>query len=745
MRVFLFFTMNKPVDDNNNPVFYIPASVPPERSIPSASAELTESSTCTESAERSETPVLPVSPDLTEQTRGKPIRILDSALRNQIAAGEVVERPASVVKELVENSLDAGSTLVEVTLENGGQTLIRVRDNGHGIPSDELELAVTRHATSKISGMNDLWRITSFGFRGEALPSIASVARFRMDSIFRVSPTDLRGSEADRIAVLPEASFIQLEQGHIIARGPSGLHRGTVVEVRDLFATLPARLKFLKTPATEQKRAQDFLARLTLARCDVSFVFQAGGRTIFHFPAQQSLTNRLAQIWPKGLTEGLRAFDFERNGLRVHGLAALPERSQARPDHIFLYVNGRAVSDRLLLRAVREAYTGRLLSKEYPRVVLFLELPPGEVDVNVHPAKTEVRFRDERAVFSVVSRGVHSAIEPIFPSLSASPAEEERGTGENAPPEASPHPPGFWGEADRERIVRRQPSESGHSTTSRQETPAAFADEVRVISDGLAEAASFYMMPEQPSPVQARKTTGEQATFPSVTCPVRLSDMEDAENGKSLTPEFLNGNRVRIGPYLYLGQMAATYLILLEQNTSSCDAPNTGNSARNQRLVLLDQHAAHERILVSRLHGDVFSEQQRPLMLPLELILHPVERERLEDLWEVLRSLGFSLSVSEHTLRVEAVPYMLERRTAGEVLREVLDGRKDEKAGIDALRASIACKAAIRAGDHLSPDEAASLIAQWLLVEKRDFCPHGRPCILAWDVNELARMFKRKT
>lgn len=725
MRLLPVSTMNKPADEDNHTPVSAPAPVPPGLPVPSLSGKVPEFSE---------------SPAAAGQTRGKPIRLLDSALRNQIAAGEVVERPASVVKELVENSLDAGATLVEVTLENGGQTLIRVRDNGHGIPSDELKLAVTRHATSKISDMNDLWRITSFGFRGEALPSIASVARFRMDSAFQAASPDTHGPETDRIGVLPEASFIELEHGRVIATGPSGLHRGTVVEVRDLFAKLPARLKFLKTPATEQKRAQEFLTRLTLARCDVSFVFRTGERNVFHFPAQQSLKHRLAQIWPRGLTEGLRAFDFERNGLRVHGLAARPERSQARSDHIFLYVNGRAVSDRLLLRAVREAYTGRLLSKEYPRVVLFLELPPGEVDVNVHPAKTEVRFRDERAVFSVVSRGVCSAIEPLFHPFSASPLEEEKPADALPLPEAMSHPPGFWGEADRERIVRRQPPESRYGATDRPEAPAAFADE-QIFSGGLAETAAFYTVQEQNPPTPAGKTGGEQVPLPGVVCSARISGTEAPESVTNEVPEFLAGNLVRIGPYLYLGQMAATYLILLEQNTTPSAA---GSSARNQRLVLLDQHAAHERVLLSRLHEGAFSESHRPLVMPLELILHPVERQRLEELWEVLRSLGFSLSVSETILRVEAVPDLLERRAAEEVLREVLDGRKDEKAGIDALRASIACRAAIRAGDHLAPDEAASLIAQWLLVENRDFCPHGRPCTLTWDVNELARMFKRK-
>ena len=380
------------------------------------------------------------------------IRLLPPELRNQIAAGEVVERPASVVKELVENSLDAGATRVDVFLENGGQSCIRVQDDGAGIAPGELELAVTRHATSKIASMDDLEHIASYGFRGEALPSIASVARFSMESA--VTGAD-GGTEASRIVV---------EFGRLLAVEPSALHRGTIVEVRDLFTNIPARLKFLKTPATELKRAQDWLVRLALARCDVGFTLRAGEREALRFLPGQSLRDRLALLWPRLVVEALRPFDAERHGIRARGLAALPSVSQQRGDRILLYVNGRSVSDKRLLAAVREAYKGRITSRDYPQVVLFVDMPPDMVDVNVHPAKSEVRFRDESSVFSAVLHAVQGALVSDVESVldAAREADDARPVAAQSRlwDDLPPRPQGFWGSADAAPLMRHAEDET---------------------------------------------------------------------------------------------------------------------------------------------------------------------------------------------------------------------------------------------------------------------------------------------
>lgn len=650
----------------------------------------------------------------------KGIRLLSPELRNQIAAGEVVERPASVVKELVENSLDAGATLVEIALENGGQSLIRVRDNGGGIPASELELAVTRHATSKITSMDDLWNIHSFGFRGEALPSIASVSSFRMESAFQPAP----GQAA-------EAAFIQMDHGVLSQQGPSGLHKGTVVEVRDLFASVPARLKFLKAPATELKRAQELLIRLALIHTQAGFVFLAGTREVLRLPAGQSLLERLSVIWPEAVTETLLPFDRTTNGIRVHGLTSPPGQAQPRGDRMLLYVNGRAVNDKLILRAVREAYKGRLLSKEYPQIILFMELPPEEVDVNVHPAKIEVRFRDERPVFGAVLHAVEEAVLRVLPaSAPATPAPEET--------PFRPRPLGFWGEADRERILR--PDDRPSTPEEAEYVPAPPAPEPEPQPDPSAlygDAGLPWDAPEEPPASSLR-----EAARPFEPERVRPPQRETAAPARAPEPqqppqppiERLEEGHVRVGPYVYMGQIGGTYLLLRD----------TRNSRENASLLILDQHAAHERVLVSRLQAGGFSGMSQPLVLPLEYTLHPAERERLEEFHDSLTALGFTLALRDQgtcaVLEVRAVPPLLERAAAGEFIREVLAGRKED---LHSLWATMACKAAIKAGDALAPDEAVNLIAQWLVTEDRQFCPHGRPCVLQWGTADLDRMFKR--
>ncbi len=702
------------------------------------------------------------------------IRLLPPELRNQIAAGEVVERPASVLKELVENSLDAQAGQIDVCLENGGQSRISVQDDGSGIPAEDLELAVTRHATSKIACLEDLERILSYGFRGEALPSIASVSRF--------SITSAHAGEDGNVT----AHRVEVEHGLLKSSGPAALHRGTLVEVCDLFSNIPARLKFLKTPSTEFKRAQDWLARLALTRPEVGFSLHSGEREALRFLPGQTLAGRLAILWPRLVVDALRPFDGQRHGIRAHGLAALPNVSQPRGDRILLYVNGRSVTDKRLLAAVREAYKGRMTSRDYPQIVLFVEMDPAEVDVNVHPAKSEVRFRDESAVFSAVLHAVQAALVTSFDVADA--AWHDAGaaaTGEavHAAAEstgAGSRPLGFWGRLDNPPLVARperddlvdegqwqatasstaaatapaavyaqNPSHSsgqmdgpasryGHNQGWEHESQPPTGPEHGALSFGAAAHgqahtgeqpgdAGVFVRPEgtnadHGSMAEDGATYGagpDAGSFGADAAAYTAAPYADSESGRDRQP-------LRVENVEYLGQVADTYLVLRD---------------RAGALLLLDQHAAHERILYARMRRGGFAGSGQLLALPLEMPLHAAERERLFELRPTLESLGFVLETSGSGLEVRGMPPVLSRAEARDFLREALAGRKDDLAD---MFISMSCKAAIKAGQRLTDDEAAGLLRQWLATDDREYCPHGRPCILRWDAMELEKLFKRR-
>lgn len=624
-----------------------------------------------------------------------------------------MERPASVLKELVENSLDAGARAVDVRLDNGGQSLIRVQDDGCGIPAAELELAITRHATSKITALEDLEHVRSYGFRGEALPSIASVSRLRLVSA-------AAGAEV--------AHALEVEHGHVTASSPAALHRGTLVEVRDLFANVPARLKFLKSPATEFRRAQDWLSRLALARTEAAFTLSAGEREVLRFLPAQDLRGRLGVIWPGSLVRELLPFDAERHGIRCHGLAAPAGMRQQRADRVLLYVNGRAVTDKRLFAAVREAYKGRLISREYPLAALFLELPPEEVDVNVHPAKSEVRFRDESAVFSAVLHALRGALDnAVFAGAAPEAVGETEEMAEDAGRAAglsdrTPRRPGFWGSLDAPRLLRPDESDAAGPWEVR-----------RAEADGETGAAPPLAAPSLPRTAAPLREVEAPFGAPApVAMPARRRAVAAPGPAAPATAEgpHPQGGAPReplaVGGFSYLGQVADTYLVLRDAQGA---------------LVLVDQHAAHERVLHARIASGGFSGTGQLLALPLELRLDAAERERLEEARPALEQLGFALECADDLLLARAMPPGLSRREAEAFLREALAGMRDD---LNDIFISMACKAAIKAGQRLTDDEAAGLLAQWLATPGAPTCPHGRPCVLRWDAADLERLFKRR-
>lgn len=715
------------------------------------------------------------------------IRLLPAELRNQIAAGEVVERPASVVKELVENALDAKATEISVIIEDGGQSLISVQDNGIGIAEDELELAVTRHATSKLQTAADLSHILSYGFRGEALPSIASVSRFRI-----VSKTE-QDSTAHELCV----NF-----GDIREHSPASLRQGTLIEVRDLFFNIPARLKFLKAPSTELKRAVDLFIRLALAADGVSMNLVSGSRTAAEFFSFEDKKAKLAKIWSASIIEELVPVDYAAHGMKLSGFISNPRSVQPRADRMLLYVNGRAVNDKLLLKAIRQAYAGKITTRDYPQCLLFLELDPKEVDVNVHPAKSEVRFRDEKAIFGLMAGAVENALSSssayfsvkdlqgknLQNAMAAESISSQAKFGDLYVASAPPKPQGFWGNADRETRLSFAREDKDALTVSDtgaefvqdflQKKSAESSAESRAAASDIFEQKSGQGAGQKPAEIFSSsfgnsvaetsfvKNASDILNAGVMDCSAVLREPQAAMPplGSTQKADFAQKNMVRehehcpgadctgqrtvrsfdIGisgsgefdgsekqslPYglEYLGQVAETYLIIKKDNAA---------------LLLLDQHAAHERILYEEMKkGQI---QSQPLLCALELPLHKSEEARFAAVKETLAALGFDIEVHDkenaEVLSVKAIPLRYDRVTAMGFLKEILAEKIDN---LDSIWVRHACKSAIKANTPLDRASAIKLILQWLKTAEPDNCPHGRPCVIHFDGSDLEKLFKR--
>jgi DNA mismatch repair protein MutL len=571
-----------------------------------------------------------------------PIKVLDETVASQIAAGEVVERPASVVKELVENSLDAGASRISVEAQGGGVKLIRVADDGSGIPKDELELAFSRYATSKVSSITDLTSIMSFGFRGEALPSIAAVAE-----------VEIVTCTADGSA----GESLSLKNGTIVRRGRQAHPRGTTISVRNLFRTVPARLKFLKSVNTENGHIAKTVSECALACPEVGFSLTINGRNVLSTPGSGQLLDAIIGVYGLEVARNLleikaandtRPYNNPVLSPVVTGMIGTPTLNRGNRDYLSFFVNRRPIKSRLLSWAVEEAYHGLLMQGRHPVAIINITIPPGEVDVNIHPTKAEVKFRDEQAVFRAVQRAVRGTLVELAPV----PRIDEAATTYKAPP----------------------------TMTARQ----------------LWETLSREAVP-----------TGE----PTTTEPT--------------LPGSLPALRI-------LGQVDSTYIV--------AEGPDG--------LYLIDQHAAHERVLYEQ-----FRQQQSKQRIEVQGLLEPVPFEVTPQQDEVLRTghqqlteSGFSIEpFGDRTYLVRAIPALLDRKNWAGMVRELLDDAIEGKVTDwpDGIAITLACHSAVRAGKVLSHEEMRGLIQQLEQSEMPRTCPHGRPTVLHMGLRQLEREFRR--
>ena len=617
------------------------------------------------------------------QPARRAIQPLPDQLISQIAAGEVIERPAAVVKELLENALDAGATQVTIRLDQGGVKRIAVSDNGRGIPPEELPLALARHATSKIATLTDLERVLSLGFRGEALASIASVAQLTLTS---------RTAEA--------AHAWEIGPGAMQASPASGA-AGTTVDVQDLYFNTPARRKFLKSDQTEYGHCAEVVRRIALARPDVSFTLTHNGRTVEHWTACE-MGKRSAQLLGEEFAQARLALEEASGELRIHGYAGLPTAARLRADAQYFYVNGRFVRDKLLTHAVRAAYQDVLHGDRYPSYVLRLDLDPTLVDVNVHPSKIEVRFRDGRAVHQFVFH----AVSRVLAQTSATAA----GT------VPAPQPAATLGGASPGPAAWQRPQQQ--ASFGAQFTPRFGQTETGGVTQSVASyGALFDGLRPQPSDV------GRDAEVRQPAASYEASPQPSAQHD-----EFPLG--------FALAQLHGVFV--LAQNAAG--------------LVLVDMHAAHERILYEQFKQalDEDAVQVQPLLIPVTFYADPVEVGAAEENRETLQTLGFDIAVmSPTTLAVRAIPALLKNADAQGLARDVLrDVREYGGSRLlverrNELLGTLACHTAVRANRMLTVPEMNALLRQMEATERADQCNHGRPTWVQLGLAELDRLFLR--
>lgn len=633
-----------------------------------------------------------------------PIRRLPPLLVNQIAAGEVIERPASVVKECVENAIDAGASRVTIEIEAGGRELVRITDDGDGIAMEELPLAIAAHATSKIADQDDLDAIATLGFRGEALASIASVSRMSILS---------RRPDAETAAV------IEAEGDTVRAPRPAGGPPGTTVTVRNLFFNTPARRKFLKTDQTETGRISDITQNLALAHPAVGLTLIVDGRKAIELSPGQTAKHRAIDVLGPELEDELLEFDVHDRGMHLWGLAGKPDIARGTGKHQRVFLNGRTIADRSILHAIKEAYRGLIEPTRHPTIVLFIQIDPALVDVNVHPTKAEVRFRNG----GIVHGAVLSAVRGALRQADLTPMFDLNRTGASMPGLgrlAIPAPP--LPEFGRGRVDRGDSSHDGTDT------------------DGEAANAQLVEYLRRLDPKQKGFIYSEVRQALASEAPEMLEDREASASAATSRDESTEPLDVlpRLRAAAEIMQVHSSYLVTQDE----------------QGLVIIDQHALHERVMFEKLRERVERgplESQR-LLMPATVELDRSQIELLDALQPLLAKLGIEAeAIGPRAIAVHAFTSLLFARNVDPVtfMTELFDKaaneglNDDREAALSEVLDMMACKAAIKAGDRMSAEELSELLKYRERIERSSNCPHGRPTSLRLSLRDLEKQFGR--
>lgn len=616
------------------------------------------------------------------------IKILPENVASQIAAGEVIERPASVVRELLDNSIDAGADRIIIRIEEGGTRLIRVSDNGTGMDREDILLAIERHATSKISSATDIFSIKTLGFRGEALPSISSVAKMEITS-----------RTSDQLA----AFRIRVSGGAIESVDETGAPKGTTIDVRDLYFNMPARKKFLKAIRTETGHIVDTVSRIALPFSDISIKLldNSTGKTLLNLPAADNELNRLAALFGKDIAISLLDAHFEQEGFAIRAYLAPPEMSRTRGDRMYVYVNNRNIREKLIIGAITRGYGQRLMKGRYPQVALFIDIDPTLVDVNVHPAKQEVRFEDSgfvyRSIASTIAGALGDQLNPFTPS------------GENRF-ETPVIKPSFNDVSAKREQVPAWEYVSGNTNEARE---SVFNDQPDLFSSNL----KTYSPENEPDLI--------------FTGPDSQNDIESAAPENTEKKQYLS---LKETPRV-IGQLKGTYLLFQERDG----------------LLMIDQHAAHERIVYETLKARYAASkvESQSFLLPVDIELSIKDARILDEKLEQMTALGFEIeNFGGNSFLIRAVPAILVNSDWENFLRDLIPVLAEEndltsERAMDKLLTLMACHGAIRAGHKMTHEEITLLIEQLQRLDLPANCPHGRPVFKRFSYTEIEKMFKR--
>lgn len=613
------------------------------------------------------------------------IRVLPEIVANKIAAGEIVERPASVVKELLENSIDADCRSVNVTVVSGGKRRMTVRDDGWGMTEDDAILAFEHHATSKLATAEDLGAIATLGFRGEALPSIASVSRLTLR-------TRSRGSES------LSGTEVEVHGGVLRSVKPVSWDKGTEITVRDLFFNIPARRKFLRSHDTELGHIARLVTHYALAHHEIRFTLASDGRALIDAVAVSSLKERIYQIFGEAFLDNLVALDGADGSLKIHGFCSRPHEQRTNPYSQFVYVNRRMVRDKVIMGAVRQAYRNSIPASAYPVVILFVELPFDEVDVNAHPAKTEIRFRDQSAVRTLVLKTIERA---LVQGVSI-PAYEHR--------------------AEFPLLPQNAPAISSVGTESAPAGP----EDVFDFTPPSASLNPFQRALNYPFREVQAGFPGRMENHASLRV---LPEMLYGAPLESTRPFQSSGVRI-------LGQLQDSYII-------ACDS---------QGLLIIDQHVAHERILYEKLAATMGSRavETQGLLVPISLELAPHQVALIRRVMPELERNGFHVEhFGGNSILIRSVPAVARDSDCQKLLTEILEGLESEERVLDMERirdriaVATACRAAVKVNMPLTPEKMQWLLDQLALTRIPTSCPHGRPILLRFSLYEIERNFGR--